>query len=123
MAGWAEQQIIDAQRQGEYDNLPGKGKPLPGLDGNRDDMWWLKDKLKREQLDLSPPTIVMRRKVELWWDAIETFETEDRVLREAAQLNCEIVKANATELGPLSPQPLIDIQDASARWRAKRKPS
>ena len=58
----------------------------------------------------------------MWWDALETFETEDRVFREATQLNREIVKANATELGPFSPQPLIDFEDLSARWRAIKKP-
>ena len=28
--------------RGEFDNLPGAGKPLPGLDGTDDPDWWVK---------------------------------------------------------------------------------
>ena len=29
---WVDEQIRDAERRGAFDNLPGKGKPLPGID-------------------------------------------------------------------------------------------
>ena len=118
MSGWAEQQILDAQREGAFDDLPGQGKPLPGLDGNRDEMWWLKDKLKREKLHLGPATIAMRRKVELWLEALTSLRTEEQVVREATRLNEEITKANATELGPMPPQALIDVQEVCVRWKS-----
>jgi hypothetical protein len=118
MSGWVEQQILEAQKEGAFDNLPGSGKPLEGLDGHRDEMWWIKEKLKREQLDLSPPTIVMRRKVEIWLEAFESFETEAKVQREAIDLNAQISRANGTELGPLMPQVLLDVDALCRRWRA-----
>jgi DnaJ homologue, subfamily C, member 28, conserved domain len=39
---WVERQIRDAQERGEFENLPGAGKPLPGLTGHYDDQWWVK---------------------------------------------------------------------------------
>ena len=29
---WVEEQIQDAQREGEFDRLEGKGKPIPGIE-------------------------------------------------------------------------------------------
>jgi hypothetical protein len=37
-----EKQIREAQERGEFDNLPGAGKPLRGIDADRDDPdWWV----------------------------------------------------------------------------------
>jgi hypothetical protein len=35
---------------GEFDNLPGAGKPLPGANRPHDEQWWIKDYLRREKL-------------------------------------------------------------------------
>ena len=54
--------------RGEFDGLPGKGKPIDGLDSAadtvRDDDWWLKAKLRAERLSYLPPTIRIRKEVE-----------------------------------------------------------
>ena len=50
---FVEKQIREGMARGEFDNLPGQGKPLPGLDGTRDDDWWIKRKLKEEQQALA----------------------------------------------------------------------
>lgn len=42
--------VREAIERGEFDNLPGKGKPLH-LKRVGDPDWWIKDKLEREQLD------------------------------------------------------------------------
>ena len=43
---WIDRQINEAQERGEFDNLPGAGKPLPrrALSGDA----WLRDYLDRE---------------------------------------------------------------------------
>ena len=59
-----ERQIRLAQERGEFDDLPGKGKPLPGLDGPDDENWWLKGYLRREGLTaelLLPTPLQLRR--------------------------------------------------------------
>jgi hypothetical protein len=49
----AEDRIREAQASGEFDNLPGFGKPIPGIDEPYDELWWVKDKLKREAVELA----------------------------------------------------------------------
>ena len=49
---WIERQIREAQERGEFDNLPGAGKPIEGLEGPHDELWWLKRMLEREQLSV-----------------------------------------------------------------------
>ena len=39
---WVERQIHEAQERGEFDNLASRGRPLPGIDDGRDDLWWVK---------------------------------------------------------------------------------
>jgi hypothetical protein len=61
---YAERLIREAQQRGEFDNLPGAGKPLPGLDDPPDELWWIKEKLKREQLSLLPDSLQIRLDLE-----------------------------------------------------------
>lgn len=47
---WAETQIQAAQDQGQFENLPGNGKPIPpdsALDGEN---WWVRKKMETEGL-------------------------------------------------------------------------
>ena len=56
MAGaWrlADNRIREAMGRGEFDDLPGAGKPLPGLDQPYDPMWWVKKKIAAEQLKVT----------------------------------------------------------------------
>jgi len=46
----AEQKILAAMEAGEFDNLPGFGKPAAICDEPYDPHWWIRRKLKREQL-------------------------------------------------------------------------
>jgi DnaJ homologue, subfamily C, member 28, conserved domain len=53
----AEQLIRAAQDAGQFDNLPGFGKPIPGIDDPHDEFWWIKAKLKREQIYAVSPDV------------------------------------------------------------------
>jgi predicted flavoprotein YhiN len=44
--GWIDRQIREARERGEFDNLPGTGKPLPDLDKPYDENWWVRQKLR-----------------------------------------------------------------------------
>ena len=48
-----ERRIREAIARGEFDNLPGAGKPIADLDAHEDEMTWLVKWMKREGLDLS----------------------------------------------------------------------
>ena len=46
----AENKIRAAIEAGEFDNLPGFGKPAAIFDEPYDPFWWIRRKLQREQL-------------------------------------------------------------------------
>lgn len=106
---WIDRQVSDARERGEFDNLSGRGEPLARDQRSYDPDWWIKDKLRREDLEITPDTIVARRKVERWLVKYLNISHVDMVIHQAKQLNTEIIAANKTHLGPMSPQPLLDI--------------
>lgn len=46
---WIEEIIKKAQEEGEFDDLPGSGKPLPGADKKDDDLWWVRSWIQRNR--------------------------------------------------------------------------
>lgn len=44
---FVEEQIRLATERGEFDNLPGAGKPIEGLSSTYDPNWWARDFLRR----------------------------------------------------------------------------
>ena len=50
----AEHKIESAMEAGEFDNLPGLGKPFEFDELTYDPNWWLKAKARREKLSLMP---------------------------------------------------------------------
>lgn len=47
----AEDKIRSAIEAGEFDNLPGFGKPLALIDEPYDENWWLRRKIRAEGLN------------------------------------------------------------------------
>src|SRR5689334_7745374 len=57
--------IREAQERGDFDNLPGTGKPLPDRGELHDEDWWLKQLIERENLTgLAPTSLRLRKEVE-----------------------------------------------------------
>jgi hypothetical protein len=50
----AENKLRAAIEAGEFDNLPGFGKPSPLIDEPYDAFWWVRRKLQSEQLPAHP---------------------------------------------------------------------
>jgi hypothetical protein len=114
----AEQRIREAQAAGEFDNLPGFGCPIPGLDQPHDELWWVKEKLKREQLSSLPPALEIRLDVERTLATIATLATEEQARALAAALNERIRRVS---LGPVWGPPVdvapLDVDEVVASWR------
>ncbi len=47
--GRADRLIRKAMEAGEFDDLPGTGKPIPGAGTVDDELWWVRSWLKRNQ--------------------------------------------------------------------------
>src|SRR5213082_2645921 len=92
---WVETQIREGQERGDFDNLPGAGRPIPGIDDPPDDLWWVKQFLEREQLSFTPPTLALRKAREDLLDRLGTFRSEEAVRRAVGDLNGKIREINA----------------------------
>ena len=114
----AEQRIRAAQEAGEFDRLPGFGQPIPGIDEPHDELWWVKQKLNREQIQSLPPALVLRRDVEDTLKRVHSLTREDQVRSELTALNARIRKLSfAVTWGPpVDVQPL-DVEVIVAEWR------
>ena len=47
----ADRLIREAMESGDFDDLPGAGRPLPGVGTADDEYWWLRDWVKRNQIN------------------------------------------------------------------------
>jgi hypothetical protein len=118
---FTEKRIREAQEAGEFDALPGFGQPIPGIDEPYDDLWWVKQKLKREQLNQLPPSLAIKKDVELTLQRIAVAMNEGEVRREIASLNARIREANLMSYwGPPSTQLPLDQETIVAQWRQDR---
>jgi hypothetical protein len=119
---WIDSQIKAAEARGEFDDLPGKGKPLSGLEDARDPLWWAKQLVRREGLSLLPPALEIQRQVERFREGLAKLPSEARVREAAALLNAEIRKLNRlASAGPPTQQAVLDPEDLVARWRELRE--
>jgi hypothetical protein len=116
----AEQRIQAAQAEGQFENLPGFGKPIPGLDEPHDELWWVKDKLKREHLASLPPALAIRLDIQNTLANLENLSTESAVRCELVSVNDRIRKAAfAITWGPsVDVLPFTDgeIEGQVAQW-------
>jgi hypothetical protein len=46
----SENRIQQAIEEGQFDDLPGAGKPIPDIDEPYDPLWWVKKWVRREGL-------------------------------------------------------------------------
>ena len=115
---WIDRQIREAEEKGAFDNLPGKGKPIEGLDRPHDPEWWVKQLVKRENLSIVPPALELRKAVEVALKEIAREESEREVRRIVADLNERIRKLNASATaGPPTDIAPVDVERLVRRWR------
>jgi hypothetical protein len=115
---WIDQSIREAQEQGQFDELPGAGKPLPDQGAGYDPDWWVKSLIERENLSILPPALAIRGKVERELRRIGMLRREADVRSALEALNEEIARTNRTVAeGPATGTAQIDIDRFVERWR------
>jgi hypothetical protein len=121
---WIERQVREAAERGEFDNLPGAGKPIADLDQPHDELWWVKQKLRRENLSYLPPTLALRKEAEDALLAAYQARSEDQVRRVVADINRKILDGNrkAASGPPLNLVP-FDVERVVRTWRERQAPS
>lgn len=116
----ADMQIRRAIERGEFDDLPGSGKPLD-LSDRHDPDWWLKNLIKREKIVMLPPSIQLRKDDAALDEQLDRLSNKTAVRREIEQFNERVIRARY-EL-PVGP-PLItmprDIEATVTAWADRR---
>lgn len=123
---FVEKQIRLAQERGDFDDLPGKGKPLPQLEGPADELWWVRRYLEREGLSteaLLPPSVQLRKELDRLDETMRGLPDEAAVRAAVRELNLRIVEYLRYPTGPRAPVGKIDADAAVRRWRAHRTPT
>jgi hypothetical protein len=121
---WIDRQIREGMERGDFDDLPGHGKPLRDLDRPRDEMWWVKDKLRREAVSYLPPTLAVRKELDDARAQIAATDDEATVREIVAAINSRIVAVNSRVAdGPPSTLVPLDVQQVLEQWRATRPSS
>ena len=117
-----DRQIREAIERGEFDNLPGQGRPIKGLNGRDDENWWVKAYLEREQLPLPLPTsLALRKEVMGLPETLADITDETSVREIVADLNHRIAESYRRRLdGPPIIVRLVDVEQAVADWRRRR---
>ncbi|HEY1175759.1 MAG TPA: DUF1992 domain-containing protein [Phytomonospora sp.] len=115
--------IRQAQERGDFDNLPGAGKPLPGAGQHLHEDWWVRDWVAREGISgVLPPGLALKREVQDLdgrLDKEAATEAEARALVE--DLNARILKAlrGPVEGPPVTVMP-VKADVVLERWRGRR---
>src|SRR6185436_14616026 len=113
--------IREAQAAGEFENLPGFGKPIPGIDEPYDENWWVKEKLRREQISALPPALEIARDKERTLAALAKLTSEAEVRSQLAALNERIRHAHYGCLwGPPCSTLPVELEEFVSQWKELR---
>lgn len=116
---WVDEHLRIAQERGDFDNLPGFGKPLE-LSEHHDPDWWIKQLVERERISVLPPALALRREAAELDDLLDTLHTEKQV-RAAVQEFNERVRAvlYSNPGGPPVVTSQRDVEHEVGRWRER----
>jgi DnaJ homologue, subfamily C, member 28, conserved domain len=88
----AERQIREAIQRGEFDHLPGAGKPLPDLGTIYEPGWWARRWLERARAEDAAAEV--RRAIARELPFLRSDPDRSRAARRAAELNAVIAALN-----------------------------
>lgn len=122
---WVERQISQAQERGDFDALPGTGKPLPRWSPDESAYDWVVARARRENLDLFgmlPPGLALRRERDLLPERVSALPTEGEVRALAEDYNARVQQFwRQPQESRWSPVPgLADVEALVGAWRRAR---
>ena len=121
---WVDAAIRQAEETGQFDDLPGMGKPIPDLLAPETELDYVAKLAKRENLEATaflPPALALAREVELLPERLSREVSEQRVRDVVDDLNPRIEAAiRAPQQGPPMRTRPVDVEAAVDEWRATR---
>ena len=121
-AAVVEMSIQQAIRRGEFDDLPGAGKPIPGLGESHDPDWWIRRKIESEKLTgLGPPALTLRVEDRELDAKLDELHHEHDVREALDDFNRRVIEARRQLLGgPPVVTPTRDVDAEVRAWRERR---
>lgn len=118
---WVDLQIRQAMERGDFDHLPGAGKPIEGLGETHDPDWWVKQLVEREQITVLPPSVALRKEDAELDDTLDRLFSEREVREHVEDFNARVIRARySLSAGP----PLVtmprDVEETVAGWQERR---
>src|SRR5699024_9909072 len=120
-----ESAVDRAVKRGDFDDLPGLGRPQKGLGNSEDPDWWIKQKMDQENISgVAPAAFQLRKENAVLEDTLDVFDREADVRDYLAGFN-ERVRAAVMDLreGPPIFTPPRDVDREVAAWRRRRASS
>jgi hypothetical protein len=119
-ARWVDLQVQRAIERGEFDNLPGTGKPIEDLGTTHDPDWWLKRFIERERITgVLPPALSLRVEDARLGSVLDAERTERRVRDIVEDFNARVVAARRQLQG--GPPVITRTRDVDAEVEAWRQ--
>lgn len=115
---FVERRIEQAQRAGFFDDLALHGQPIPDIDDERPEGWWIESYVARDRAVRRVHDLVARlprRKGIVMLD-----EDHESVRRGLMALNAELAAANE-KVEPKERADGLDIEAELSAWRARRR--
>lgn len=118
---WVDLQVQEAIRRGEFDNLPGAGKPLADLGTEHDPDWWIKKLVERERVVVLPLSVQLRREDAELEAELDRLAMERDVRARVEDFNARVIAARyrLPEGPPLITMPR-DVEETVTAWRERR---
>ncbi len=116
--GWLERAIGEAVRRGEFDDLPGAGRPIEGLARGYDPSWWAKGFVTRERA--REAGIALMSDIDRDLPALLAGFELDEVLERVERWNAELSRINA-ELDTSDRFGMLHGDEITDRWKAVRR--
>ena len=118
---WVDLQVRQAMDRGDFDDLPGAGKPIADLGEHHDPDWWIKKLVEREHVALLPPSVALRKEDAELDATLDKLNGQAEVRRHVEDFNQRVIAARyRTPEGP----PLItmprDLDETLAAWTERR---
>ncbi|RJQ78728.1 DnaJ family domain-containing protein [Amycolatopsis panacis] len=121
---WVDRQISDAQSRGDFEDLPGMGKPLPPPTGRDAATDWALRRAREGDLDVKaflPPSLALPREIQDLPAKLAKVRAERQVREIVEDLNERIRQAHRLpQEGPLLRAGPLDVEEVVANWRNDR---
>ncbi|MDQ7909853.1 DUF1992 domain-containing protein [Phytohabitans sp. ZYX-F-186] len=116
-----EARIREARENGEFDDLPGAGKPIPGKGEPYDENWWIKQMMRREDLgDVAlPASLRLARDLDRLPEQVRQLRSEQRVRETVADLNARVAAYRDRPTEPYVKVRPLDADEVVRAWRRR----